>query len=204
MEGAVCRRGVRLALRDWTERDLPTLESWLQPGHAWQDLDGPYFGPPSNEERERVLDRYRDAVGSGRLAVPRRELAIARIEDDLLVGRVNRYWQSRETHWLSLGITIFDPDHWGRALGFEALGLWCEYVLDNLPDVIRLDLRTWSGNERMIRLAARLGYVEEARFRKARVVDGEYYDSVGYGILREEWRARSPDGFAACLAAMLD
>lgn len=204
MEGAICRQGVRLALRDWTERDLPTLEGWLQPGHAWQDLDGPYFGRPSSEELDRVLDRYRHAVGAGKLAVPRRELAIARLEDDRLLGRVNRYWQSRETHWLSLGITLFDPGAWGRALGYEALGLWSQYVLDTQPEVIRLDLRTWSGNERMIGLARKLGYVEEACFRKARIVGGEYYDAVGYGVLRDEWQALYPDGFAARLAEILD
>jgi len=39
----------------------------------------------------------------------------------------------------------------------------------------------------MIRLALKLGMIEEARFRNARIVLGNYYDSVSYGILREEW-----------------
>jgi len=49
---------------------------------------------------------------------------------------------------------------------------------------------TWSGNERMCRLGRRLGWVEEARFRQAREVRGQRYDSDVYGVLREEWRAR--------------
>lgn len=48
----------------------------------------------------------------------------------------------------------------------------------------------------MIRLAAKLGFQEEARFRKARIVNGEYYDGLGYGILREEWAGRFPRGSA--------
>ena len=51
----------------------------------------------------------------------------------------------------------------------------------------------------MMRLAQKLGYREEARFRNARIVDGHYYDGMGYGILREEWAARYPQGFAATL-----
>ncbi len=49
----------------------------------------------------------------------------------------------------------------------------------------------------MTRLAVKLGYILEARFRKARIVKGAYYDGLGYGVLREEWRERYPDGFAA-------
>ena len=52
----------------------------------------------------------------------------------------------------------------------------------------------------MIGLAQKLGYREEARFRKARIVDGEFYDGLGYGILRDEWTHRFPAGFAASLS----
>ncbi|MDK2966268.1 MAG: hypothetical protein PWP53_1880 [Lacrimispora sp.] len=46
---------------------------------------------------------------------------------------------------------------------------------------------TWSGNLRMMRLAEKLGLKKEAVYRKARIVDHTYYDSVSYGILRDEW-----------------
>jgi putative hydrolase of HD superfamily len=47
-----------------------------------------------------------------------------------------------------------------------------------------------------MRLAEKLGYRLEARFRKARVVDGVHFDALGYGILKEEWQARYPEGFS--------
>ena len=47
----------------------------------------------------------------------------------------------------------------------------------------------------MVRLAERLGFSREACFRRARIVDGEYYDGLGYGVLREEWEERYPGGF---------
>lgn len=37
------------------------------------------------------------------------------------------------------------------------------------------------------RNAERLGMKEEARIRKARVVDGQYFDAIKMGVLREEW-----------------
>jgi putative hydrolase of HD superfamily len=39
----------------------------------------------------------------------------------------------------------------------------------------------------MMRLAEKLGFIKEAVYRKARIVNNEYYDSISYGILKEEW-----------------
>ena len=47
----------------------------------------------------------------------------------------------------------------------------------------------------MIHLAEKIGFQEEARFRMARIVKGEYFDGLGYGILREEWQQHYPNGF---------
>jgi putative hydrolase of HD superfamily len=48
----------------------------------------------------------------------------------------------------------------------------------------------------MMRLAEKLGYKEEARFRMARIVEGEHFDSMGYGVLRSEWEMLYPNGFS--------
>jgi len=53
----------------------------------------------------------------------------------------------------------------------------------------------------MMRVAEKLGYQLEARFRHARIVNGRYYDGLGYGVLREEWARRYPRGFAAHVRA---
>jgi putative hydrolase of HD superfamily len=124
---------------------------------------------------------------------------IADAASDVLRGMVSWAWESAATHWPSVGIVIYDPAYWGQGLGYEALGLWSDYLFAAVPEFARLDLRTWSGNTGMQRLAAKLGYQEEARFRKARIVAGQYYDGLGYGVLREEWAARYPGGFAAHL-----
>ena len=52
-----------------------------------------------------------------------------------------------------------------------------------------MGLATWSGNERMIRVGEKLGMKVEARIRKVRFYENNYYDSIRMGILREEWEA---------------
>ena len=171
--------GVRLKLRDWRDDDLRAWRHWLQPDHRWQELDGPYYPRPNPDQVDEMIARTRDRISSNDLPIPRRSLVIAMADSDELVGTVSLYWESEETIWLSLGIVIFDPNCWRQGLGYEALGLWCQYLFDALPEIVRLDLRTWSGNLGMTRLAEKLGFIEEARFRMARVVNGEYFDGLG-------------------------
>ncbi|MEM7537249.1 MAG: GNAT family protein, partial [Chloroflexota bacterium] len=172
-----------------------TYRHWQQPGHDWQALDGPYYPKPTPEEVEKTLEAIVARIKAENWPEIRTRLIIADRESDTLLGMVSRYWISEETHWPALGITIFDPDYWGKGIGYEALGLWMDYLFAQYPEWVRLDLRTWSGNHGMIRLAQKLGYREEARFRKARIVNGEHYDGLGFGILREEWQSQFGDGF---------
>ncbi|MCA9970912.1 MAG: GNAT family N-acetyltransferase [Anaerolineales bacterium] len=191
--------GMQIALRDWQLDDLEAFAYWLRPEHRWQELDGPYYPKTPLEMIPLAVARVRDQIEAGEWPEPRQRLAIADQQTNRLLGQVSWYWTSQETNWLSVGIVIYDPAHWGRGLGLEALGLWGDYLLAAMPQLARLDLRTWSGNLGMMRLAEKLGYQLEARFRDARIVNGEYYDGLGYGVLRAEWRQRYPDGFAAYL-----
>jgi len=69
--------------------------------------------------------------------------------------------------------------------------MWIDEIFEQNPKLIRSGLSTWSRNERMMKLAEKLGLKKEAVYRKARIVDNQYYDSVSYGILKEEWQALS-------------
>ncbi len=186
-------------LRDWLVTDLDTHRYWAAPDHRWQQLDAPYYAKPTPEETDTFLENARAAIDAANWPHPRRRLVIADRLSDACIGQVSWYWISEETHWPAVGIAIYDPDCWGQGKGYEALGLWSDYLFTARPEFARLDLRTWSGNSGMMRLAEKLGYQLEARFRSARIVNGQYFDGLGYGVLRAEWAARYPQGFATHL-----
>lgn len=54
----------------------------------------------------------------------------------------------------------------------------------------RIQLDTWSGNERAVRAFTRLGFREEGRLREAVHGPDGYFDSVIMGLLRAEWHHR--------------
>ena len=178
-------RGKLVTLRDFRRGDLEAFAHWLAPGREWRRFDGPYYPEPSAADAAERIAVLRERIDAADWPEPRTRLAVA--AGDVFAGTVSRYWISEETNWAALGVDIYDPELWGRGLGREALHLWIDYVFETSPELPRLDLRTWSGNTRMMRLAEKLGFRLEARFRRAR---GEF-DALGYGILREEWERRS-------------
>ena len=182
--------GKKIILRDPQLSDLEPFGYWMQPGHEWQKLDGPYYRRPSIEEVADIQDQWEEAINAKDWPELRQRLVIADIPENAVLGMVNRYWISEETNWTAIGITIYDPEFWGRGIGYEAMGIWCQYLFDNEPEFVRLDLRTWSGNIGMIKVAERLGFTREAVFRMARIVEGEYYDGLGSGVLRTVWEER--------------
>ncbi|MCB7137962.1 GNAT family N-acetyltransferase [Cellulosimicrobium marinum] len=189
--------GVRL--RGWTAPDLAAFRDWMRPHHEWHRWDGPYYPVPDDAAAAALVARLaRDAAdqasrpgGLGADGLPPRRVVVADA-DDRLVGTCSWYWESVETQWARTGVTVYDPARRGRGVGRAALAAWTTYLF-SVTDWVRLDLATWSGNHAMLRAGRAVGMVEEGRFRRARVVDGERYDAVVLGVLREEWEGRPGD-----------
>lgn len=158
----------QIKLRKLQARDLDDYLHWNDPERAFHKYNGPYFKQKTREELESFVEQLRVWFAKGIEDVLEKKELIVDAETDALIGQVNWYWKSEETLWMEVGIVIFN-EH---------------------PELVRIGLTTWSGNQRMMHLAEKLAFKKEAVYRKARIVNGAYYDSVSYGILREEWDAR--------------
>lgn len=102
------------------------------------------------------------------------------------VGYLSSYWEDQSSHWLEVGITIFTSKFWSQHIGRKALTLWISHLFQQ-TDVARIGLSTWSGNPRMMKCAEALGMKQEGCMRNVRFFEEKYYDSLSYGVLREEW-----------------
>lgn len=188
--------GVRLRL--WHQDDVEAFERWLQPHHDWHTWDAPYYPPLSAAEIDTAVKRVAMAVrdhdgwvwphtkNGVTPTAPVVRAVIADEDTDEMLGTVSWYWESQMAAWARMGIQIFDPGERGAGRGATALKLWTDYLFE-ATTWQRLDYATWSGNAAMLRVGDKLGFVEEARFRNARVVNGKFYDSVVKAVLRSEW-----------------
>ncbi|MES4887713.1 GNAT family protein [Streptomyces sp. NPDC096012] len=158
-------------------RNDPEVAHWATGGH-------PHFGPVTREAVEpfhqaRLREDPRDgATFTVEELAGGHPVGMADYRDlDTFAGRA------------TVGITIGERDRWGGGHGSEALALLLGHLFGTCR-LRRVDLDTWSGNERAIRAFRGLGFVEEGRRRAAVRVGEEWYDTVEFGLLREEWQRR--------------
>lgn len=199
--GPILGEGTAVRLRHWRMDDLPAYREWLRPHQEWRQWDGPYFPIISDDAADAHVARVREAVeqragfvwprtdGELDQSLPVALAVVADAATDALVGTVSWHWESRETDWARMGISIYEPGLRGSGRGTEALSLWTSHLF-GATDWRRLDYSTWSGNTAMVRVGEKLGFAVEGRFRQARVVRGQVFDSVVLGVLRDEWLAR--------------
>lgn len=192
MVGPLIIRGDAVSIRDWREGDAgERLKEFLRPGQAWHNTNGPYFGRPSEEEAFEQWVAFVSLAEADPADFPKpREhpLPIILNATGEVIGTVSWYWEDRRTDWRRLGVAIYDSTQWGKGYAMEALGRFASYLFDS-TDALRLDLATYSGNPGMCRVAAKLGFREEARLRAARRWEGGVHDALVFGVLRVEWEA---------------
>lgn len=178
-------QGSKICLRDWNINDLAIYEQWQNSNHKWWKNEAPFL--KRKISIEEAVKKKKEEILSISHSFSRMSLVIASQKNNELIGFVNSYWRAQETNWLRIGIRIFDDSYWGQGIGYDSLVLWINYLFESKPELIRLGLTTWSGNIGMVKLAEKLGFILEARHRKARIFNNEYYDALGFGILKEEW-----------------
>ncbi|WP_244944494.1 GNAT family N-acetyltransferase [Deinococcus metallilatus] len=173
-----------VVLRDRQPRDLPTLTRWLNdPQAEWRRWDAPYFAAAATNKTMRAYAQYLAQNG------PDADERVIDV-DGVCVGMVNRSEEEPVGGgWWDLGILIYDPASWGAGIGTRALRLWVADTFE-WTNAHVVTVSTWSGNERMIRAARRVGFRECARVREAYPVRGQRFDSVKLDLLRAEWEAR--------------
>ncbi|MFN3238647.1 MAG: GNAT family N-acetyltransferase [Pseudomonadales bacterium] len=144
----------------------------------WKQFDAPYY-PLARQSLSEFTSGMLPRFVTG-------ETAFLIEVAGQVVGSVSYHWEDKNTRWLEVGIAIYTANHWGKHMGRRALALWINHLFQQ-HDVARIGLTTWSGNPRMVASAEAIGLKVEGCLRKVRYFNGEYYDSIKMGVLREEW-----------------
>jgi ribosomal-protein-alanine N-acetyltransferase len=165
------------------------------------DLDGDYLGWLNDAEVTRFLE-------TGRYPVTRETLEryVARFRgsaDDVLFAIVERGSEAHignvtlnHINWIrrsaDTGILIGRKDLWGKGYGFEAWSLAIAYAFTRLG-LRRITAGAVDLNGGSIAALKKLGFIHEGTLRQHALVDGEYRDSLMFGLLREEFSPVSSD-----------
>jgi RimJ/RimL family protein N-acetyltransferase len=108
------------------------------------------------------------------------------LEDNQLIGFVvlfNLKWRNQTAE---MAIGIGPKQFWGKGYGRDALNLILNYAFSELC-LHRVSLTVLEYNACAIKAYERVGFQREGTHRQAIQRNGQRYDLLLYGILREEW-----------------
>lgn len=111
------------------------------------------------------------------------------------MGTVTYRNMNHQLHSAILGITIGNKDYWGKGYGTDIIWTFMAYLFDQW-NLNRLELDTWSGNQRAIHTYEKCGFQIEGCLRDGYYVNGQYHDKVIMGILKRDFDQMKENGFS--------
>ncbi|UCD97106.1 MAG: GNAT family N-acetyltransferase [Candidatus Bathyarchaeota archaeon] len=157
-------------MKHWNQMELRILLGAMDRGPAAR-----------NQEEEWIKDTWK-------LRQERKAFlfAIETVADNKLIGGSGLFkfdWTSRSAE---VGISIYNPDYWGKGYGVESLNLLLRFAFKDL-NLNRVELEVFEFNRRARKCYQKVGFQAVGRRRRARFIDGQHHDSIIMDLLREEW-----------------
>ena len=167
-----------IVLRDRSIKDIDDHIKWYTLETEWQNWDAPWEkGYPIDIE----IMRY-DMMEDLEKPLPRpRKRSEIYYKDGKHIGWLSSYYIDGKDNMLAVGIDIPNQNYRGNRLGEYALACFISYLLkeDLSKDIYT---QTWSGNERMVNLALKLGFKEFHRDKNFRIINKKYYDGLTFKL----------------------
>ena len=174
--------GKRVRLRSFELSDLDQIMKYWNNIELRNLVGSTDRGPASRSEEEEFIRR----TWKTRQERSAFQFAIETIADSELIGGVGLFeinWTSRST---TVGISIYNPENWGKGYGKESMNLILDFAFQNL-NLNRVELRTFAFNKRAQKCYLKIGFKQVGIRRKACFIDGNYHDDILMDILKDEW-----------------
>lgn len=158
--------------------DYPIMAGWSNNAEYLRLLDG----DPVRPETPEFFMQFKNTDTSV-------NFHIRTLEDDTLIGFMGLFNIKWSNQTCILGMSIGNPDYWGKGYGSDALRLMLQYAFDEL-NLYRISLEVLGYNTRAIRAYEKAGFVREGVQRNAFRRDGQRWDVYSYAIIEDDYRAR--------------
>lgn len=174
-----------IILRDMMEKDPEDYVRWFSIQTEWTAWDAPWEPiEPEESTIESWTDYYNKVKNLSKDALRWKfEIEV----NGKHLGWVSSYLLDENYEWVSsdsafkkvrraIGINICENDFWSKGIGTNALEAFLKYYLD--LGYQEIYTQTWSGNTRMLKVAAKLGFQICHTRKDFREVNGKRYDAL--------------------------
>jgi RimJ/RimL family protein N-acetyltransferase len=176
-------RGAKTRLRTLERDDLPHFVRWINDPETRRFMVVRY--PLSLVEEESWWEGFLDRKNDHIFAIEAR--------DGTYIGNIGLHSLDWENRRAQLGIIIGEKAYWGKGYGSDAIEAMLGWAFSYL-NLNRISLSVYAYNERAIRCYRKCGFQHEGTMRQARYSDGQYYDELVMGILREDFLSKNREG----------
>lgn len=121
----------------------------------------------------------------------RYEFEIRTIAENQVIGSIGLDGSSNIHGDSFVGIGIGEAEYWGKGYGTEAMQLILEYAFMEL-NLHRVSLDVFGYNPRAIHSYEKVGFRREGQLKDVLLREGNRWDLIYMGILREEYLSHSP------------
>jgi RimJ/RimL family protein N-acetyltransferase len=140
---------------------------------------------PSHLTSEKKIKDWFDQQSQDGPKPERVSFSVRTLDEDRFIGFLGLWIDLIHSEaWVGLGIG--EREFWSKGYGSDMMKLCQGYVFGELG-VERLSLGLFEYNPRALRSYEKCGFRFEGRTRGDVLREGERYDSLWMGILREEW-----------------
>lgn len=198
-----------IKLRDFIESDIKWRIHWETVETEWQLWDAPWEYEGLTEAQKAAdlreyIDKMRKWVERYKNISYDEKRSTFQIETNTpeksYIGWVSSYcidedynYSDTDTERCAVGIDLPDMSARGRGYAYQALCLFINYLLEHGETEIYT--QTWSGNERMIHVAGKMGFEECCRKIDFRTVRGAKYDGLTFKLNKNKFFAFSKEQF---------
>lgn len=171
--------GENVMLREFRWEDLPEMRRWICDGRATRYLGTRFIRPQTWEQTEQMLRGLLMGEAGGE------SLVIADIGTLGYLGQISLQGVDRFSQQAELAV-IVSPEHWGKGVATEAIGLMLRYAFHAL-NLNRVWLKVFAEHEAAVRLYRKCGFVQEGVLRQDAFLEGRYRDTIVMSVLRDEF-----------------
>jgi RimJ/RimL family protein N-acetyltransferase len=176
---------VRLTAVD-PQKDVPLFATWQRDSEYARMLDSDAVRMWSPTQNKEWIEKQQKQEGFESL-----EFIIRALEDDKPIGFVGLDGISWHNGNSWVGIGIGDREYWDKGCGTDAMRILARYAFEVLR-LHRLNLNVFSYNTRAIHVYEKIGFQVEGRVREAIHREGQRWDMIFMGLLREDFFGNSP------------
>ncbi len=167
-----------LTLRPLNTDDAHELVTWFKDEREVLSWGGPYFDFPLSPAALTEL------ISEHKGQTPSRECWAVDRRDGAFVGSFQIAYNYRSGQ-AGLGRVVLKPDQRGKGLGSQMLKM-AEEEAFRRPEINRLELRVFTGNDPALASYKRAGFVVEGTARQSARLGSEYWDALVMSKLRSE------------------